>query len=168
MFYGQQTKTLDDKERIIIPAEFRKALEADEESEAGGGARKRGAGQGEFFLTITPGQGKCISLFPAGSFIRLFLQFKPYDCFVDSDVQAYARLIAGRSHKSACDKQGRLSLPAHLRDDVGIKKDVVIVGVVDHVEVWDVDAWSDYNREKRPSITDVAARIHRGRPQDER
>lgn len=150
MFYGQHSKLLDEKDRAIVPAEFRQALAAVSE----------GKSTGEFFITITPGQDRCLSLFPTEQFTRLFLNFKPYESYVDPDVQDYARLVVGRSHRVSCDKQGRVHVPKHLKEDAGLTKELVFVGLFDHAEIWDAAQWEAFNNEKRPTITKVAAKVH--------
>jgi MraZ protein len=166
VFFGQHTKTLDDKDRIIIPAEFRKALESGEgepeaEQHLAPGADGSPTAAGAFFLTIPPGRESCISLYPRRYFTTMFMRFKPEDCFTDPDVQAYARIVVGRSRLVSCDKQGRVHLPAPLREECGIRKEVVLMGVIDHVEVWDVEEWRRYFQGKRPTMPEVATRIHR-------
>jgi len=156
VFFGQHTKALDDKHRIIIPSEYRKAV------------KEKGAGKpGEFFLTITPGKGRCLSLFTVEQFNKLFMQFDPDSSFNNEDMQDYARFIAGYSHLGVCDKQGRYAIPTNLREDVGIQKEVVLVGVITHVEIWDSGMWKQYNIEKRASISEVTRRIRREQSGDE-
>ena len=160
MFYGQHTKILDDKDRVIVPAEFRQALAKVSPGDGKTDGKGDGKKVGDFFITITPGRDRCLSLFPVEQFTKLFLNFKPHESYADPDVQDYTRLVVGRSHRVACDKQGRVHLPRHLIDDAGLEKELVFVGLFDHAEIWDVVRWGQFNAEKRPTITAVAQKVH--------
>ncbi len=167
MFYGQHKKTLDDKDRIIVPAEFRKVLETGEDEGAPAADKKSSGSKAlAFFITITPSMDRCLSLFPVVQFTRLFLNFKPYESFIDENVQNYTRLVVGRSHQVCCDKQGRIHIPGHLKEDAGIQKDVVLVGLFDHAEIWDRERWKQFNIEKRAAITEVARKVHQNQSDD--
>ena len=170
LFNGQHSKSLDDKDRIVIPAEFRKGLEAGGSpflDEVGGSLDKApfqaADGSKDVLVTITPGHGKCVSLYSADYFTRMFLVFKPQDCFTNPKIQAFARLVVGRSHRQSFDKQGRIHLPGHLREKCGIERgrDLVVVGVLDHVEVWDFEQWQKYNIEEEPGLNETTAHIQR-------
>ncbi|MBN2490352.1 MAG: hypothetical protein JXQ29_05840 [Planctomycetes bacterium] len=113
-----------------------------------------------FFLTIPPAHELCLALYRRSDFARLFLGVKPEACFVDRGVQAYMRVVVGRSRLVCCDKQGRLYLPPPLREECGIHQEVLVIGAWDHVEIWDVERWQRYLESHREDIPELAARIH--------
>lgn len=147
MFYGKYRKNLDDKDRVVFPAEFRGAVGKDE----------------AFFLTITPGPDPCISVFPESKFTELFLDFSAHDGYEDDDFRRYARTVAGDSARVQCDKQGRILVPKHLRDDAGIDKDVMLVGVFDRAEIWDYPTWERHRSDNRGSFSETARTVNRRR-----
>jgi len=152
LFYGQHAKTLDDKDRVVVPADFRRALAGEGEP-----------GEAAFFVTITPDEHRCLSLFEERQFERLFLDFEPHESFVDGDVRDYARMVVGRSHRVACDKQGRIHIPKYLKQDAGLSRDVVLVGLFDHAEIWSRDAWEKFHAERRGDFSTFARAVHRSR-----
>jgi len=161
LFFGEHKKSLDDKDRIIIPAGFRKALEAAVGSGPATDAPEATSGPADFVLTMPPGPVKCISLYPEDYFNRIFLPFNPEDAFADPEVQVYARKIGARTCHVSCDKQGRLHVPPAFRERCGIGRDVVLVGAIDHVEIWDAKVWVRYDLEHEALASDVATRIYR-------
>jgi MraZ protein len=65
-------------------------------------------------------------------------------------------LIAGVT-ECALDKQGRILLPPALRSGLGIEKDVVVVGMLQHFEIWDKGAWEEETRRTRETFADFSA-----------
>lgn len=161
MFYGQHAKTLDDKDRLVIPVEFRRAL-LERAGRAGRGGRAV-----EFFLTISPREQECLVLFPRDRFAELFLGFDPFDTFTDDDVKEYTRMVVGRAAAVRCDNQGRIHVPDYLKGDAGLRRDVVLVGMVDHAEIWDRERWQRYSAERRARVPEVARRLHARRQRDD-
>jgi len=161
LFFGEHNKSLDDKDRIIIPARFRKALESAGGTEPATEPAEENPNPEPFVLTMPPGPSKCISLYPTAYFNRIFLPFNPEDAFTDPAVQVYARKIGARTRHVSCDKQGRLHVPPAFRERCGMGRDVVLVGAIDHVEIWDAKAWVRYDLENEALASDVATRIYR-------
>ena len=58
--------------------------------------------------------------------------------------RALARLLFSWATECSMDKQGRILLPQNLRQHAGIKREVVIIGVSDRIEIWSKDRWADY------------------------
>jgi MraZ protein len=116
---GTHTPRLDDKGRLILPAKFRDDL-------AGG-------------VVITKGQERCLYVFPTAEFRRLAaeLQAQPV-------TRAYGRVFFASAHDELPDKQGRVTIPAHLREYAGLDRDVAVIGASHRVEIWDQQAWENY------------------------
>ncbi len=65
----------------------------------------------------------------------------------------FVRYVISGVSECSLDKQGRILLPATLRNEFGISKDVVLNGMLDHFEIWDKAAWQDEVRSTRADFT---------------
>jgi MraZ protein len=120
---GTHGYQLDPKGRVSLPARFREAF-------------AEGA-----WLTI--GQDGCLFIFPRVEWERRADEVSASP-LSDTAGRAYARLFFASSDEAKVDGQGRLTIPQRLRDAAGIKKDVVVLGVRDRIEVWDRRTWDRY------------------------
>ncbi len=120
MFLGQYERSLDEKSRVAIPAELRSGL--------GTGA------------VITRSFDNCLCIYPAS---RWEVLANALDDFpqVRSEARILARSLFGGAVPCDFDRQGRIVVPAFLREHAGISGEIIIVGVNSHVEVWSRDAW---------------------------
>ena len=123
MFLGTHTPKLDEKGRIFLPAKFRDGL-------ADG-------------LVITRGQDRCLAIWPVADFVEQTQQLRNAPSS-SKQVRDYQRMLASGASDETLDKQGRLTIPAPLRAYAGLDKDVVVVGAINRVEVWDAAAWQTY------------------------
>jgi MraZ protein len=121
---GTHSYQLDPKGRISLPARFREAL-AD------------GA-----YLTL--GQDGCLFCFPRAEWEARAEEVRNVP-LSDPDGRAYARMFFGNAEPVELDAQGRLVVPQRLRSQVGIRKEVVVVGVSDRLEIWDREAHERYH-----------------------
>ena len=118
MLIGQVQHSLDAKGRLIIPQRFRSDL-------------------GDRFVA-TRGLDGCISLYPMEEWERLAQQIRSAPIAEGRTMQRY---FFGFAEELQPDSQGRVLISAKLRQIAGLQKEVVIVGVESHVEVWDAQAW---------------------------
>jgi MraZ protein len=120
MFLGQYERSLDDKGRVAIPSELRTGL---------------GAG-----AVITRSFDACLCIYPAA---RWEVLSRALDDFpqVRAEARILARSLFGGAVPCDYDRQGRIVIPAFLREHAGIVGDVVIVGVNSHCEVWSRESW---------------------------
>jgi MraZ protein len=134
MFLGTHTPRLDDKGRLILPAKFRDEL-------AGG-------------VVITKGQERCLYVFPAAEFQRYAAEqsARPMS---DKTARAFTRVLFSGAHDEVPDKQGRVTIPAPLRDYAGLDRDLVVIGAMTRVEVWDAAAWEEYLAHSEDAFADV-------------
>ena len=123
MFMSEYNHTLDTKGRLIIPAKFRETL-------------------GEEFV-ISKGMDGCLFVY-AGDDWNAFEQKLTSLPLINKEARQFARFLAGAATVEV-DKQGRILLPAHLREFAGLEKDVVLVGVGSRVEIWSKDKWEAMN-----------------------
>ena len=122
--YGQHTYQLDPKGRISLPTRMRAAF-AD------------GA-----YLTL--GHDGCLFAFPKEEWERQRQEIR--GPLFDSDTRAYARMFFGNAEPVDLDSQGRLLVPQRLRGRAGIGRDAVVLGVGDHMEIWERDTYERYEQ----------------------
>ena len=120
MLLGQYERSLDEKGRVAIPVEFRSVV--------GNGA------------VITRSFDNCLCIYPAA---RWEVLARALDDFpqVRTEARLLARSLFGGAVPCEFDRQGRVTVPAFLREHASLAGDVVIVGVNSHVEIWARDAW---------------------------
>lgn len=123
MFLGTHNPRLDDKGRLVLPAKFREAL-------SGG-------------LVLTKGQDRCIWVWPAAEFAT-YAETLNEASRSDAKVQAYQRVLFSGASDEIPDRQGRITVPAALREYAGLDRDVVVVGKNTTAEIWDPEAWATY------------------------
>ncbi len=137
MFTGKHLHTIDDNNRLAIPSSIRKCV--DEEKEGKG-----------FF--ITPGLDKCLAIYPPLHFKEITKKLSEL-MFTNQKARTFQRLFFSRSSSFVtCDKQGRIIIPQLHKDYAGLKKDVVIIGVMDRIEIWDLQQWNEFEEDKEQNF----------------
>lgn len=125
MFLGEFQHSLDAKGRVILPARFRDEL--DEGS------------------VMAKGLDGCLAVYPAEEFQKVAEKVRDMAQRGATERQAARSFFAG-ALEVAPDKQGRVAVPANLREFAGLTRDVVVVGNLFHVEIWDAERWRDADR----------------------
>jgi MraZ protein len=123
MFLGTHTPKLDDKGRLTLPARYRDEL--------------RGG------LMITKGQDRCLFVFPREVFEELAKKVSEAP-FTNEGVRAYQRYLFAGTDEQHPDGQGRIAIAAELRRYAGLSKDCVVIGAMNRLEIWDAEAWRQY------------------------
>lgn len=142
MFYGEFVHSLDRKNRLIIPAKFREALQ-------------------ESFvekMIITRGLDKCLFVFSEDEWKTQEAKFKALS-FTKSESRKFNRLYFSGACELQVDKQGRVLIPVYLRSYAEIKKDVVVVGVSNRIEIWAKDKWEEFYSKTKDSFEEIAERL---------
>jgi MraZ protein len=134
VFLGTHTPRLDEKGRLILPAKFRDEL-------AGG-------------VVITKGQERCLYVFPGTEFTRIAGQLRETP-MTNKAARAYSRVFFASAHDEVPDKQGRVTIPAHLRDYAGLDRELVVIGASTRVEIWDKTAWDTYLADSENDFADI-------------
>ena len=125
MLMGTYSHSLDAKGRLIIPAKLREEL-------------------GETFI-ITKNLDNCLALYPNDEWERFIQKMDQLPKISSEPARRLRRFYFGNSLQTETDKQGRILIPGPLRTFANLTKDVVLVGVDDHLEVWDQETWNNYN-----------------------
>jgi MraZ protein len=120
MFLGQYERTLDEKARLAIPTELRGGL--------GTGA------------VLTRSFDNCLCIYPAAQWESLASAVDDLPQ-VRPEVRDLARSLFGSAIACDFDRQGRVGIPAFLREHAGLSVEAVVVGVKSRVEIWSKDAW---------------------------
>jgi MraZ protein len=134
LFLGTHTPRLDDKGRLILPARFRDEL-------AGG-------------LVMTKGQERCLYVFTTPEFQRIADQLAQAP-MTHKAARAYSRVFFAGAHDEIPDRQGRITIPAHLREYAGLDRDLVVIGASTRVEIWDKQAWETYLEANEGEFADI-------------
>lgn len=132
MFMGEFNHSIDVKGRIIIPSKFREDL-------------------GDDFV-ITLGLDGCLFLYPQEEWMAFIEKLKNLPGTREArQLQRY--FMAGAA---ACesDKQGRILIPAKLRETAALEKDIVFVGVLNKIEIWSKERWESNNN--YDNVDDIA------------
>ncbi len=134
MFLGEYQHSLDPKGRVVLPAKFREEL-------ADG-------------CVITKGQERCLFVFPLD---RWAMEVERVNTLPRTDARArkLARSFFASANQQAPDKQGRVQVPASLRTYADLTKDLTVVGVADHVEIWDTATWGRMSAEADEYYADI-------------
>ena len=126
LFSGNYKYSLDEKNRLIVPARFREVLNAE-------GVDKLYIVKADSYLYVFP--------FPV--FLELYENLKSWD-FTKESNQNYVRLFFSEAFDVVPDKQGRIGLRKELCEEVGINREVLIVGVLNRMEIWSPDKWKEF------------------------
>jgi len=142
MFYGEFQHSIDRKGRLILPAKFRETA--------------KNQFVEKFF--VTRGLDKCLFMFSEEEWRSQENKFKGMS-FTKQQSRTFNRLLFSGAQEIAFDKQGRVLLPQYLKDFAGIKKDVMIVGVSNRIEIWAKELWNDFYANSRQSFEEIAEKL---------
>jgi MraZ protein len=136
---GNFTRSLDEKLRLAIPKRLRDALECP----PGGG------------LFVAPGTDTSLAIYSEGAFARLAERLAHVSP-TRQDVRAFTRLFYAQAQRVELDSQGRVRIPPELARLASLEKDVVLLGVQDHLELWAAARWRTYVAEKQAHYDQIA------------
>ncbi len=136
---GTFSRSIDHKLRVAIPKRMRVALGCPDGGD----------------LYVAPGTDESLALFTEEAFERLadrLARVSP----TRQDVRAYTRLFYARAQRVEIDGQGRVRIPQDLAALARLEKEVVLLGVHDHVELWAAGRWESYLAEKQTHYDEIA------------
>lgn len=133
-FIGIHRPKLDDKGRLFLPAKFREQL-----------------AEG---VIVTMGQEDCLYVWPLDVYDAEAERVAGLDLDIP-DNRAYRRMFFAVGDMSTPDKQGRIGLPAEMRNFAGLERDVVIVGNYNRLEIWSPERWEAYREAKEQDYTRI-------------
>ena len=120
MFYGEYEYKIDEKGRVPVPPRFRNNF-------------KDG-------VVLTPGAERCITLYTLLDWKKLSTTFTS-NTIERSKMRKLNRVLFATAFTTRIDNQGRIPIPAPLREHAGIGEDAVIAGANTYMEIWDKATW---------------------------
>lgn len=135
MFIGEFEHNIDKKGRIIIPASFRKEL-------------------GDF-VYVTKGTDGCLNIYDNEQWSEILTKLNNLPT-TKRDSRIYIRKVSANSKKCEFDEQGRILLPSKLITYANLAKKCVIIGAINHLEIWDKDKWDAEDATTDEIFEDIA------------
>lgn len=138
MFLGEYSHSIDDKGRLAVPAKFRSAL-------------NKGA-------VVTRGLDGALVVYTQTEWKTLAEKLASLP-ISQQNSRAFARLMLAGAMDVKLDKNGRLTIPEYLRNYAGIKKNVIVAGLFNRLELWDEKAWNTYKTKTEAKGSDIAEQL---------
>ena len=143
-FRGHYEHSLDSKDRLTVPARFRAAL-------ADG-------------VVLSAGLDPCVEVYPTSEYARFEEQVLGELNPLSRHGRMMRRRFHGRSHDETLDSAGRVRLPRHLVEHAALEEGAacVVIGVADHLEIWNTKAWTDHDAEIDATAAEIAEELAGG------
>ena len=138
MLMGEYHHNIDEKSRLIIPAKFRSEL-------------------GERFV-ITKGLDKCLFVYSETEWNKLMQKVSSLQ-FTKKNVRAFERTFIGGASLIEFDKQGRINITSPLVHYANIKKECVIIGVSERLEIWSKEECESYMNDNEDNLEQITENI---------
>jgi MraZ protein len=138
MLLGEHEHSLDDKNRLTLPAKLRSAF-----SEG---------------VILTAGLDGCLYAYPRAEWEVLAERIRNLDPLAEGS-RVMRRVFFGAAAQGELDRQGRMVIPAPLLTRAKLERDVTVLGVWDHLEIWDRAAWRTRQSDDEGRAEDVAERL---------
>lgn len=142
MLIGEYIHTIDEKNRISLPAKFRKVM-----------GKK---------IVITPGLDKCLFVFNQDEWQKVIKKLSGGDdnlSFLSKDQRNFNRLMFGQAADAEVDKIGRVLLPEFLKAKIKVTDTAVMVGVEDRVEIWNERDWQAMKERTESEAEAIAEKL---------
>jgi MraZ protein len=137
MFIGEYSHNLDEKGRMAVPAKFRSQL--------------KGA-------IITRGLDRCLFVFNKSDWEILAKKIMALP-LTQANSRAFARLMLSGAMEAPLDQQGRILVPDYLRRYAGLRREAIIAGVYNRIEIWDEVSWNRYKSKTEASSDEIAEKL---------
>ncbi|MEK7590373.1 MAG: division/cell wall cluster transcriptional repressor MraZ, partial [Patescibacteria group bacterium] len=137
MFIGEYKHNIDEKGRIAVPAKFRKQL--------------KGA-------IITRGLDRCLFVFNKIEWQELAKKLIALP-LAQANSRAFVRLMLAGAMEAPLDGQGRILVPEYLKQYAALKKQAVVTGLYNRIEIWDEIEWQKYKSKTEASSDDIAEKL---------
>ena len=138
MFIGEYSHAIDVKNRLAVPSKFRSEL----------GDR----------LIVTRGLDTCLFVYPVRVWEDLAKKLSSFP-IGDPSARSFVRLMLAGAADVTVDKQGRALIPDYLLGYAEIKKNVIVAGLFDRLEIWDEARWVEYTNNAEKNTDDMAKKL---------
>jgi MraZ protein len=142
-FKGTYNYSIDHKGRLSVPVKFRD---------------KTDSPAGEHYV-IARGFEGCLYVYPREAWTQVEEKLLALKTISDPHARFFVRTLLSNAADSKIDKLGRIMIPQNLLDLAGIKKDVVVRGVLEKIEIWDPEILKKYEEGQPDSYEDVAKQL---------
>ncbi len=146
MLIGEYIHTLDEKNRVSLPAKFRKEM---------GKA-----------VVVTPGLDNCLFVFSQKQWERVSAKLAQADSelsFLRADQRSFNRNIFGQAADVEVDSIGRILVPNFLKERINLKNTAAVVGVGDRIEIWNERTWREYLKKAEREAGAIAEKLASGK-----
>ena len=138
MLMGEYHHNIDDKGRITIPSKFRDDL-------------------GEKFV-VTRGLENCLFAYSLEDFQKIVAELQKIP-FTKKDARQFMRFFLSGATTVEFDKQGRINISSPLISYAGLKKECIIIGTGDRLEIWSSNNWNDFFDSTKDNMSDIAENL---------
>jgi len=138
MLVGTYDHKFDNKGRIVLPSKFRDELGDNS--------------------VATVGIDQCVSVYPSEKWRTLLDRFQQMS-FSKGKTRDFLRVLLATAHEIQFDGSGRVLIPANLRQHAKLEQDVSVIGVGDHIELWDTVSWENYLESVKRDLPDIAEEV---------
>ena len=138
MLIGQYEHTIDVKKRLALPAKFRGEL-------------------GEKVI-ITKGVESCLVVYTEKEF-KIMSDKISNLTISQSEARSFTRTMLAGAMEITLDKLGRILVPDYLKKYAGLNKNVVICGLSNRLEVWDLEKWNEWTKEAEKGVSDIVSKL---------
>ncbi len=135
MFIGEYHHTIDEKGRLSIPKKFRNELEKG--------------------LVITKGLDGCLFIYTSSEWEKMSIKLNSLP-LTNKNAREFKRHMTSGAMDLEIDAQGRVILPEYLRIFADIKKNIIVAGVADRIELWDEEIWTNHSKEIASKTEEIA------------
>jgi len=138
MLIGEYKHTIDSKKRLAIPSKFRKEL----------GSR----------VVVTRGLDNCLFVFPLSHWSKLVKKLSELP-IGQKDTRGFTRLMLAGASEITLDKLGRILVPDYLKKYADLKKNVIIAGLYNRLEIWSESKWDLFKQNNEKEVDNIAERL---------
>ena len=145
MYFGTAETVLDDKNRVTVPRRFRETMDV----------------LGHAVWYLARGFDHSISLYPHSEWNKVRKQTNRFSS-MNAQALDFRRLLFASATEIRPDRQGRIPIPAHLREYAGLEREAVLIGVDDHLELWPRNTWLAFQQQQDAGFKGMAAQLFAG------
>lgn len=142
MFLGHTYCNLDNKSRLVVPSKFRKYINFETNNK----------------LILTRGVYECILIYPQEAWNKVVERLQNYNYF-DEEHRDFIKESLFYANEVEIDSQNRILLPAQLIEFAHIKKEVIVNGMIDKIEIWDPDEMKAQDAKQKRTYAEIAKKV---------
>ncbi len=142
MFQGHSTCNLDAKSRLILPSKFRKYIKPESDNK----------------IILTRGMDECLLLYPQDEWEKVKTGLTRYNHF-NTDQRFFIRQFLNFVNECELDPQNRIVIPPQLIQFAKLKKEVIVLGLLDKMEIWDPAIKERYDNSMTKPYEEIAEKV---------